>query len=452
MGGQHTPRVFSPLTPDPYPLFMDLRKWLTPGLQVKRWLLVLGLGVMCLALGLAYILVYLYRTQAAPPILYYLTLQFVPRLVRASLFIALGGGLIGLGLLRLNQSLMAATARVATGTPLLDALYRRRTQRGPRIVAIGGGTGLSTLLRGLKQYTANITAIVTVADDGGSSGRLRRQLGVPPPGDFRQCIAALAEAEPLMTQLFEYRFEGGDGIAGHSFGNLFIVAMQRITGSFESALRESSRVLNVAGRILPATLQDVTLSAELVNAEVVHGESAVPHGGAAIHRVFLQPEAPAAYPEAVQAILDADLLIIGPGSLYTSVLPNLLVPGLTEAIRQTGALRVYVVNVASQPGETDGYVLSDYLAALERHIGRLPVDKVLVNHHLVPLPPEWGVTQVGPDEAAARHGVPVVAADLLNLARPTRHDPARLAAQLVALYSSERHTAGVAKNGQNGAH
>ena len=287
---------------------------------------------------------------------------------------------------------------------------------------------------------------MTVADDGGSSGRLRQQLGVPPPGDFRQCIAALAEAEPLMTQLFEYRFQNGDALAGHSFGNLFIVAMQGITGSFEVALRESSRVLNVIGRILPATLMDVTLSAELVNAEVVHGESVLPHSGAAIHRVFLQPDAPDAYPDALQAIYEADLVIIGPGSLYTSVLPNLLVPGLTQALRATHALRVYVCNVASQPGETDGYMLGDYLAALERHIGPPPVDYVVVNSHLVELPAEWGVTQVGPGPSAHRFGIPTIATDLLNIARPTRHDPTKLAARLIALHDTHRQRNGHARH------
>lgn len=417
---------------------MDLQKWLTPGLRVKRWLLLLGLGITLLALGLAYALVDLYRTLNLPEIVYYLTLQFVPRAGRALLFGLAGVSLVVGGVVGLNRSLLSAAARSANGTPLVDALHRRRTDRGPRIVAIGGGTGLSTLLRGLKVYTSNLTAIVTVADDGGSSGLLRQQLGVPPPGDFRQCIAALAEAEPLMTQLLEYRFSEGASLEGHAFGNLLLVAMQRITGSFEEGLRESSRVLNVRGQILPATLEDVTLSAELVNAEVVHGESALPHGGAAIHRVFLAPDAPTAYPLALQAIHDAEMVVVGPGSLYTSVLPNLLVPELMAALRTTRALRVYVSNVASQPGETDDYTLSDYLTALQQHIGRLPFDYVLVNHHLVELPPEWGVTQVGPEAAAEAYDVPIVSADLLDMSRPTRHDPALLAARLVRLYHQRR--------------
>ena len=416
----------------------SLRKWLQPGLNVKRWLIALVVGVTFLAFGLAYLLVDVYRTQALPGVFYYLTLQFVPRLGRAVLFGALGIGVTVVALASLSATLLAAATRTTSNTSLVDVLHRQRARRGPRIVAIGGGTGLSTLLRGLKQHTSNLTAIVTVADDGGSSGRLRRQLGVLPPGDFRQCIAALAEAEPLMTELFEYRFDEGAELEGHSFGNLFIAAMQRITGSFEKALEESGRVLKVAGQILPATLCDVTLSAELANATVVHGESAVPHSGEAIDHVFLLPPDPPAYPDAVAAIHAANLIVIGPGSLYTSVMPNLLVPGLAEALREAHAMRIYVVNVASQPGETDGYVLSDYLRALQQHIGRLPIDCVLVNGRLVDLPPEWGVTQVGPEQGAAVFGIPIVSADLLDTNRTTRHDPAKLAAQLLRLYKQRR--------------
>ncbi len=415
-----------------------LRKWLQPGLNVKRWLVALVIGVTFLAFGLAYLLVDVYRTQPLPDVFYFLTLQFIPRLGRAVLFATLGIGLTVYALASLSTTLLSAATRTTSNTSLVDVLHRQRARRGPRIVAIGGGTGLSTLLRGLKQHTANLTAIVTVADDGGSSGRLRRQLGVLPPGDFRQCIAALAEAEPLMTELFEYRFDEGADLEGHSFGNLFIVAMQRITGSFERALEESGRVLKVAGQILPATLCDVTLSAELANATVVHGESAVPHSGEAIDHVFLLPPEPPAYPGAVQAIRDADLIIVGPGSLYTSIMPNLLVPGLTEALREARALRIYVVNVASQPGETDGYALSDYLRALQQHIGRLPVDYILVNDHLVELPAEWGVTQVGPEPAADAFAIPIVSDDLLDMNRPTRHDPAKLAARILRLYKEKR--------------
>lgn len=304
----------------------------------------------------------------------------------------------------------------------------------PKIVAIGGGTGLSTLLRGLKAYTTHLTAVVTVADDGGSSGRLRRELGVLPPGDFRQCLSALAEAEPLMSQLLEYRFGEDTGLDGHSFGNLFIVAMSGITGSFESALRESSRVLAVRGQVLPSTLHNVVLGAELADASVVRGESRLSRGGAAIRRVFLQPDDVPAYPEAIRAILEADAVIIGPGSLYTSIIPNLLVRDLVHAIQASAGLKIYICNVASQPGETDHYKLSDYLAALRTHIGDLPLDRVLVNNNFAPyVPAERGVTHVPIDPAALAFQIPIVEADLVDQQRPTRHHPAKLARAILDL-------------------
>src|SRR5207253_2980801 len=224
----------------------------------------------------------------------------------------------------------------------------------PRVVAVGGGTGLSSLLRGVKKYTGNIVAIVTVADDGGSSGRLRDEYRVLPPGDIRQCLTALAETEPLMTELFQHRFGGDGSLSGHSFGNLFITAMAEITGDFEHAIRESGRVLAVRGQIVPSTLRDVTLCAA-AGTEVRVGESRVPHGNGRIDRVFLEPTDASVNPEAETAILDAELIVIGPGSLYTSILPNLLVVGLVEALRASPAVKVYVCNLAGQPGETMGY-------------------------------------------------------------------------------------------------
>ncbi|MEW5718995.1 MAG: gluconeogenesis factor YvcK family protein, partial [Chloroflexota bacterium] len=241
-------------------------KWLYIGLGVKRWLVLLFLGVTILALGFAYILVNIYREAPLPEIFYYLTLQFLDRVVRGLLFGVVGVAMVVIAITQLSKSLVSALA--TEDTNLVELLYRKRVRKkGPKIVALGGGTGLSTLLRGLKEHTDKLTAIVTVADDGGSSGRLRRELGVLPPGDFRQCIAALADSEPLMTSLLQYRFGSGSGLEGHSFGNLLIVAMAGITGSFERALRESSRVLAVRGQILPSTLRNVTLYAETRNPE-----------------------------------------------------------------------------------------------------------------------------------------------------------------------------------------
>src|SRR6266508_496238 len=356
-----------------------LRLLLTPGLQVKRWVLLFCVGLVILSLGLTYLFVEFYRTATLPEEAATLTLQFIPRPVRGSIFILSGGLVAFFAFWRLNKSLLDAV-RPDGASNLVDTLvsYRFR-RRVPRVVAIGGGTGLSTLLRGLKQHTTNVTAIVTVADDGGSSGRLRRELGVLPPGDFRNCIVALADAEPLMSRLFQYRFGQGSGLDGHSFGNLFIVAMSGITGNFEEAIRESSRVLAVRGQILPSTLENVTLCAELVDQHHVEGESKISESTQPIRRVYLQPERPQAYPDAVKAILEADIVIVGPGSLYTSVLPNMLVEGVAKALLSTDALKVYVCNVATQRGETDGFRAQDHVAALERHFGCNPFDFVIVN-------------------------------------------------------------------------
>nr|HID13675.1 YvcK family protein [Anaerolineae bacterium] len=283
------------------------------------------------------------------------------------------------------QILSAALHAVAPHRLVFEAL-QSEPHSEIALIAIGGGHGLSVLLRGLKRYTSNITAIVTVADDGGSSGRLRRELGVLPPGDFRNCIAALADDEALTTQLFQYRFGDDSGLNGHSFGNLFITAMAEVTGSFERAILESGRVLAVRGRVLPSTLRDVTLMADLRDeasgVSRVSGESRIPEVGGAIERVYLEPDDVPAYPDAVRALLEADLIVAGPGSLYTSVLPNLLVPDVARAVAASRALKVYVCNVATQRGETEGYSVGDHAAALEAHVGKGLFPMVLANDNL----------------------------------------------------------------------
>ncbi len=422
---------------------MSLLRWLSPGIEVKRWLIVLGLGIAVVGLGLGYVLRDIYDYYTFPEWVYYATLQFLPRWVRALLFLGAGLGLIGFGLYKLNRSLLSAVHGDYSGTQLLDILYRRRyLKRGPRVVAIGGGTGLSTLLRGLKNYTAQVTAVVTVADDGGSSGRLREELGILPPGDIRNCITALATAEPLMTRLFEYRFKNGGGLEGHSFGNLFIAALTEVTGSFEKAVLESSRVLAVQGRVLPATLEDIQLCAELETGEVVRGESKIPKRAGRIRRVFLVPPDPPAYSAAVQAILDADLVVLGPGSLYTSVLPNLMVSGIREALRATRAVRVYVCNVATQKGETDNFTVADHVRTLLDQAGGGIFDYVLANS----LPaksthPEWDVVKPEPG-GPLPSGVRVVWAPVINEANPHYHDPDRLAQALLDLYFRHRRSLG----------
>lgn len=414
---------------------MELLKWLYPGMHVKRWVLLLLAGITALGLGIAYVLVDLYRQQPLPPAFFYLTLQFVPRVGRAILFGLVGVLLIIISLVGLNRSLLSAYPQIQQQR-LVDAVYRRRArQRGPKIVVIGGGTGLSTLLRGLKEFTDHLTGIVTVADDGGSSGRLRRDLGVLPPGDFRQCITALADAESLMSQLMQYRFGNGD-LGGHSFGNLFLVAMSEISGSFEEGLRQSSRVLAVRGRVVPSTLENVVLCAELANQAVVYGESRVPSGGAAVRRVFLEPADARAYPEAVSAILHADLIVIGPGSLYTSILPNLLVREIRAAINAARAPVVYICNVATQPGETDDYDVADHVEALTQHIDPGLIDVVLADSGPPPpFPPAWGATPVWTHASFVAH-TPVITRNLRSSTRPTRHDSAKLAQAIIELYEN----------------
>ncbi len=291
------------------------------------------------------------------------------------------------------------------------------------------------LLRGLKEHTSNLTAIVTVGDDGGSSGRLRRELGVLPPGDVRNCIAALAEAEPLMTSLFQYRFNEGSGLEGHSFGNLFIVAMSGITGNFEEAIKETSRVLAVRGLILPSSLQHVTVHARTEDQKTISGESAITEEGTRIQEVFLQPSNIQANPEALRAILEADIIVVGPGSLLTSVLPNLLVDGIRQAIAVSPATKVYVCNVATQHGETDDFSVSDHFETLIRHVGPNLFDYVLANDNVAgPLPDAWMSAPVNVDLLLV-DGARVVTADVGSEKNRYHHDSQKLATAIMRLYA-----------------
>jgi uncharacterized cofD-like protein len=409
-------------------------KWLKPGMGVKRWLLLLACGIALLSLGFSFLLRHLYPL---PDVFYYITFQFIPRGLRAGLFMLAGVAALVIALLGLNRALLAPFIEADPET-VVNAVYRyRQRERGPKIVAIGGGHGLSVLLRGLKQHTSNVTAIVTVADDGGSSGRLRRELGVLPPGDIRNCIAALADDEALMTQLFQYRFGNGKGLDGHSFGNLFITAMAEVTGSFDRAIVESGRVLAVQGRVLPSTLCDVTLTADLraepVGVSRVAGESSITEACGTIERVYLEPNDAPAYPGAVRALLEADLIVAGPGSLCTSVLPNLLVPDVARAVTASRALKVYVCNVATQRGETDGYNTGDHITMLETHLGAGFFPVVLANDNLdvdFDAPPGVELVPVAfPPGAAYR----VITRDLVDRARPWRHDSDKLARALLNL-------------------
>jgi uncharacterized cofD-like protein len=382
---------------------------------------------LVLVLGVGYALKEIYRTATLPHQFYYITLQFWPYWARALIFGVVGVGALIFSYVKLTQSVLGPFLPGNSTGSIVEMIHAFRLKgRGPRIVAIGGGTGLSTLLRGLKTYTSNLFAIVTVADDGGSSGRLRDEYRILPPGDFRQCLIALADAEPLMKQLFDHRFKEGS-LDGHSFGNLFIMAMADVTGNFEHALRESGKVLAVKGTIVPSTLQDVTLVAS-INGSTVEGESKIPKQNAPISHVFLKPDGAQVNPEAAQAILNAELVIIGPGSLYTSILPNLLVEGMVEAIKASPALKVYICNVAAQKGETDGYDVDDYLRVIVEHVGSNLFDFVLVNSNHAHIP-TGGQSQVVYSSAdSTRHPeVRFIPADVVNVRVPSHHDPDKLA-------------------------
>ena len=406
-------------------------------MHVKRWIVLLIFGITFVSLGVAYVITNVYRTQPFPEEIYYVTLQFVDRPIRGALFALCGLALSAVAIYQLHRSLLSPFMSTDRGSGgLVDSIYQHRLLgKGPKIVAIGGGHGLSTLLRGLKKHTGNLTAIVTVADDGGSSGRLRREMGVLPPGDIRMCLVALADAEPLMKELFQYRFDKGTGLEGHSFGNLFLAAMNEITGNFESALRESSRVLAVRGQILPSTLEDIQLVAEYEDGQFAHGESAVPLAGKPISRVSLEPAHPAAHPDAIKAILEAEMIILGPGSLYTSLLPNLLVDDVARAIRGASAVKVYVCNVATQHGETDNFAAMDHITAIERHAGANLFQFVLINDN------ERTIGFIGEDSDPVRAtSLPpkgdyqAVFSDVVDIAHPHFHDGDKLAQALLRLF------------------
>src|SRR5256886_1627035 len=402
-------------------------RWLTPGLQIKRWLGLLMVSELVLVLGVAYALKEPYQTAHLPGFFFYLTLQFLPYWARAIIFGLFGVGLLLVSYLKLTQSILGPFLPGNSTSSVLEVIHAYRLRgRGPRAVAIGGGTGLSSLLRGLKTYTSNLSVIVTVADDGGSSGRLRDEYRILPPGDFRQCLIALADAEPLMKQLFDHRFKEGS-LNGHAFGNLFIMAMADVTGNFEQALRESGKVLAVKGTIVPSTLQDVTLVAS-INGGTVEGESKIPKQNAPISHVFLKPDGVQVNPEAAQAILNAELIIVGPGSLYTSILPNLLVEGMVEAIKASPALKLYICNLAAQPGETEGYGVDDYLRVIREHVGANLFDFVLVNSN-TSHPPTGGQAPVifRPVDTTRHPEVRFIASDVVNVRIPSHHDPDKLA-------------------------
>jgi uncharacterized cofD-like protein len=352
--------------------------WLIPGLQIKRWFLLIFFGAVLMTLGILILV-------DVKPVFY--TIQFVQNIATKASSEWIAFGVIMLGALVFFKAWQRTNLSMFEGLDnqtILESLYRRRKlNRGPKIVAIGGGTGLSMLLKGIKKITNNVTAVVTVGDDGGSSGRLREEMGILPPGDIRNCIAALADDEDLVTKLFQYRFKTGEGLEGHSFGNLFLTAMCSITGDLVRAVKESSNVLSIRGRVLPSTLDDMKLVAQMEDGRTIRGESNIPEACGKIKRLYTDPIDCKALEDAILAIKDADLIILGPGSLYTSVIPNLLIKEISEEIARSHAKKIYVCNIMTQPGETDNYTVSDHVNAIFCHAGsRKVIDTVLVNDSL----------------------------------------------------------------------
>jgi uncharacterized cofD-like protein len=414
-------------------------RWFAPGLGFKRWGLIIILGTTLLGLAFAVVLIEVYRSSPDTwylPLVSALSLRFLARPIRAVVF-ALGGILlIIVGVWGINRVLLRPYMR--PGKHLFDTISSfQRLEKGAKIVVIGGGTGLSALLRGLRKHSSNITAIVTVADDGGSSGELRRKMGVLPPGDIRNCLTALSRDEELMTQVFQYRFGEGAGLNGHSLGNLLITALTDITGSFEEAVAESGRVLAVQGKVLPSTLHDVRLVAEVFLKEEnklvrIKGESEIPKAAGEVKRIWLEPNNPLAYPPTIQALLNADLIIVGPGSLYTSLLPNLLVPDIGEALRASRGLKFFVSNVATQPGETDGFTCGDHVREVEKYIGNNIFDFVVCNDNCYTELPEAINYVCVEDELKETH--PVYQANLVDEEAPWRHDSNKLADTIMDLF------------------
>lgn len=432
---------------------------LKPAIGLKRWLGVMLAGVLLLGLALAILLRNVLNNPLLAPLGWWLTLQFLPLWGRLLLLLLVGGALAVIGWRRVQHIFLAHVlpdlGAFDNGELLTVLLRRYRRSHGPHVVTIGGGTGMPQLLRGLRKYTDNITAVVTVADDGGSSGRLRRTMGILPPGDFRNNIAALSEVEGLMVRLFQYRFadrELGDPdadneLAGHSFGNLFITTMAAITGSFEAGIAESSKVLRVRGRVLPGTLEDVTLCAEVRRLRAdgetelitVEGESMLPKAGGQIERVYLKQERARAYPEAIRAILQADLIVAGPGSFFTSVIPNLLVPGVRDAICASSAPRIYVCNVATQAGETDHYGVSEHMAKLREHAGGAFPNVLANDKYDLERPPSRNAQWVHLPAPGDSYSYHLFTGDIVDDARPWRHDADKLAARIIEVYAELRH-------------
>ena len=402
---------------------MKILKWLIPGMGVKRWALLVILSVVLISMGTVIMVV---SRDAGS---------------RAAVSVVILFGIIGLilGIKNIIKSVVTVFLPERE-EELVDIVYQKRyLERGSNVVTIGGGTGLSVLLHGLKNYSSNITAIVTVADDGGSSGRLRQEFNMLPPGDIRNCLVALADAEPLMRDLFQFRFGSESELKGHSFGNLFITAMCKVTGDFEKAIKESSKVLAIKGRVIPSTFDKIKLVAEYQNGQKTVGETKIVKQNAPIKKVYLDPVHCKASKESFEAIAEADIIILGPGSLYTSVIPNLLVDGIAEKIVQSKAPKVYICNVMTQSGETDNYTAFDHLNALITHTRPDILSYCIVNIGKVPkellkkYEEEGAYPVVADSDKIIENGYNVIEGDVVNAQNHVRHDAKKLSKVIIDL-------------------
>ncbi|MGE5197129.1 MAG: gluconeogenesis factor YvcK family protein [Deltaproteobacteria bacterium] len=402
--------------------FQGRFKWLYPGIGIKRWILIAILGLFFIVTGSSR-----FRSEE------YWIIQIL------DLLVALCGIIILiLGIERMMRSFIATFIPASKDTEMVDMLFlRKQLSRGPKIVAVGGGTGLSVLLSGLKEYTSNITAIVTVADDGGSSGRLRQQFDILPPGDIRNCLVALADAPALMRDLFQFRFDKTSELSGHSFGNLYITAMTRLTGDFEKAIKETSKVLALRGQVIPSTLDNVVLVAQHKDGSVTQGEEQIPKARRPINRVSLKPEGPQGTPEALRAIEEAQIIVLGPGSLYTSIIPNLLIKEIADAIAHSEAIKVYVCNIMTQPGETDSFAASGHIKTLVAHSHPRIVDYCIVNTGEIPteILKRYALDNSYPVMNDRRNienmGYRVIEEDVVIAEDVIRHDPMKLSRIIV---------------------
>ncbi len=394
------------------------------------------MGATAVALGVAFT----FRFPVGPSFISFVgvaSLRDAPSVVRGGFFIALGVISLGFAAYKLSSS-MRSVRRSGRRLGLLDSLYVERVLGvGPKVVAIGGGTGLASLLRGMKHYTANLTAVVTVADDGGSSGRLRSELGILPPGDIRNCLIALADSENVMQRLMDYRFSTMGDLNGHSFGNMLIAALADIGGAFDRGVEMAGEMLAIRGRVIPSTSVNVTLVGNTISGATLVGESLVGTATERIRSVTLLPGDAPSHPEARKAVEEADLIILGPGSLFTSIVPNLLVAEFAGSISKSTALKMYVCNVAEQPVETEGYSITDHLDVLHHYLGGQGVDIVIANNRLPMEALSRGTELIRPESVWHAHAT-YVQADVIDEAVLSHHDSAKLAGVIAATYRTHR--------------